>query len=117
MNLITDHETFLLLGGVLGLLTLATALGAILRARVRSEAATPTIQNLNARIKAWWVMIGLFAVAMATGGIGSILLFALTSFLALREFITLTPTKPADHRTLFWVFFVNWNVLSCSIYL
>jgi phosphatidate cytidylyltransferase len=84
----------------------ATAVGAILRARVRSESGAPTIQNLNARIKAWWAMIGLFAVAMATGGIGSILLFALTSFLALREFITLTPTKPADHRTLFWVFFV-----------
>jgi phosphatidate cytidylyltransferase len=36
----------------------------------------------------------------------SILLFALTSFLALREFVTLSPTRPADHRALFWSFFV-----------
>jgi phosphatidate cytidylyltransferase len=43
---------------------------------------------------------------MMTGGIGSVILFGLTSFLALREFITLTPTKAGDHRTLFWVFFV-----------
>ena len=33
-------------------------------------------------------------------------LFAFTSFLALREFITLTPTRKGGHRILFWVFFV-----------
>ena len=33
-------------------------------------------------------------------------LFGLISFWALREFITLTPTRPGDHRTLFWVFFL-----------
>jgi phosphatidate cytidylyltransferase len=64
------------------------------------------VQNLNARIRAWWMMVAVFGLAMATGGIGSIVLFALTSFLALREFITLTPTRPGDHRTLFWMFFI-----------
>ena len=34
------------------------------------------------------------------------MLFGLISFWALREFITLTPTRPGDHRTLFWVFFL-----------
>ena len=33
-------------------------------------------------------------------------IFGLLSFWALREFITLTPTRPGDHRTLFWVFFL-----------
>ena len=33
-------------------------------------------------------------------------LFGGLSFWALREFITLTPTRAADHRTLFWVFFL-----------
>jgi phosphatidate cytidylyltransferase len=33
-------------------------------------------------------------------------MFGLISFWALREFITLTPTRPGDHRTLFWVFFL-----------
>ncbi len=33
-------------------------------------------------------------------------LFGILSFLGLREFITLTPTRPGDHRTLFWLFFV-----------
>ena len=36
----------------------------------------------------------------------SILLFSLISFLALREFVTLAPTRPGDHRALFWSFFI-----------
>src|SRR5207253_10970275 len=76
------------------------------RWRWRGEESTGTIQNLNARIKAWWMMVAVFALAMLSGGLGSVILFGLTSFLALREFITLTPTKSGDHRTLFWAFFV-----------
>jgi phosphatidate cytidylyltransferase len=100
-----DNETYWLVGGVLGLLLIATLIGQWLRLRLRSVEAGKTIQNLNARIKAWWMMVAVFSLAMLTGGIGSVVLFGLTSFLALREFITLTPTKPGDHRTLFWVFF------------
>ena len=36
----------------------------------------------------------------------TVVLFGLISFWALREFITLTPTRLGDHRTLFWVFFL-----------
>jgi len=101
-----DNETLWLVGGVLALLVIASLLGQWLKFRFKGEAAQKTIQNLNARTKAWWVMVIIFGLAMATGGIGSVILFGLTSFLALREFITLTPTKLGDHRTLFWVFFV-----------
>src|SRR5262249_51677044 len=52
------------------------------------------------------MMTALFGLALATGGLGSVFLFGITSFLALREFITLTPTRPGDHRALFWAFFV-----------
>jgi phosphatidate cytidylyltransferase len=106
MKLKLDTETYWLVGGVLALLVVATAIGQWLRWRLRSEEAAKTIQNLNARIKAWWMMVAVFGLAMLTGGIGSVILFGLTSFFALREFITLTPTKAGDHRTLFWVFFV-----------
>ena len=47
-----------------------------------------------------------FAISVTTGSLGSILLFTLISFLALREFVTLAPTRPGDHRALFWCFFV-----------
>ena len=106
MNLLTDPEMLLLLGGIGGLLTLSSLIGWALDRRVREAPARLVIANLNARIRSWWVMTAVFVAALATGGIGSVILFALTSFIALREFITLTPTHRADHRTLFWAFFI-----------
>ena len=43
---------------------------------------------------------------ISSGPLDTVVLFGLLSFWALREFITLTPTRPGDHRTLFWVFFL-----------
>jgi phosphatidate cytidylyltransferase len=51
-------------------------------------------------------MVAVFAIALGTGGVGSIVLFFLLSFLALREFMTLTPTSRADHGVLLWAFFI-----------
>lgn len=103
VNFIRDQQTLYLFGGVLALLVVATLVGQILRIR---KGHSEVIDNLNARIKAWWTMSAVFAVSLLTGGIGSVVLFAILSFFALREFITLTPTRPADHAALFWVFFV-----------
>ena len=100
-----DQETLWLLGGIAALLTLSSLITFVLKRR-SAGAANPVILNLGARVKAWWVMVIVFGVALVTGSTGSIILFALISFLALREFLTLTPTLPADHRTLFWAFFV-----------
>jgi phosphatidate cytidylyltransferase len=101
-----DKELIWLLGGVLGLLTIASLIGWTLAHRPGQTAASAVISNLNDRIRAWWVMVSVFALAMATGKLGALLLFGLTSFLALREFVTLTPTKRGDHRSLFWSFFI-----------
>jgi phosphatidate cytidylyltransferase len=101
-----DRVLLWLIGGVLVLLVVASVIGAILARRVTGEAGRATIANLNARIQAWWVMCAVLAVALLTGHIGATLLFALISFLALREFITLTPTGHGDHRTLLWIFFI-----------
>ena len=92
--------------GVAALLIIGTIVGAVLVRRAASDAAKATVANLNARIRAWWVMVAVFAVAVATGGVGSVILFAAMSFLALREFMTLTPTSRADHGVLFWAFFI-----------
>ena len=106
MNLKLDQQTYWLVGGVIVLLVVSSLIGWVLSFRVKDDKGRATVQNLNARIRAWWLMVAVFGVAMATGGIGSVILFSLTSFMALREFITLTPTRVGDHRTLFWVFFV-----------
>jgi phosphatidate cytidylyltransferase len=98
--------TALLLVGVLVLLVIGTLAGIVLARSVKTEGGRATVANLNARIRAWWVMVAVFAIALGTGGVGSIVLFFLLSFLALREFMTLTPTARSDHAPLFWAFFI-----------
>ena len=51
-------------------------------------------------------MVAVFAVAFLAGKIGAILLFGAISYFALREFMTLTPTKAGDHRALSLAFFL-----------
>jgi phosphatidate cytidylyltransferase len=101
-----DPALFYLFGGTLGLLVISSVIGFILAKRATADASKATMANLNARTNAWWMMVVIFAGALAAGPLGVTILFGLISFMALREFITLTPTKPGDHRTLFWVFFI-----------
>jgi phosphatidate cytidylyltransferase len=103
---IHDAKFVWLYGGVLVLLLISTLIGKILKSRHRSDASRTTIDNLNARIRAWWKMCAIFAAAVVSGRIGSLILFGIISFLAMREYMTLVPTRRGDHRTLFWSFFV-----------
>ena len=101
-----SRETAYLLGGVGTLLVIASLIGFVLAKRTSTDAGRATIANLNARIRAWWLMVAVFGAAVATGVIGATVLFALLSFLALREFVTLTPTRRGDHMALSWIFFI-----------
>lgn len=92
-------------GGVFALLLVASGIGAALKFRLAPGQISATIDNLNARIKAWWAMIGLLALAFWVGPLGIILLFAFISFQCLREFISLTHTRRGDHQALVWCFF------------
>lgn len=91
---------------IFGLLALFTMIGLILRLAVKGEGARAVVANMNARIAAWWIMAGIIAGALLGGFAATIILFSVISLLALREFITLTPTHRGDHRALFWIFFV-----------
>ena len=75
-----------LIGGVALLLSVASIIGWAIAQRVTSDAARETVRNLNARIKAWWVMVAIFAVAFVFGKAVTILLFVAVSFYCLREF-------------------------------
>jgi phosphatidate cytidylyltransferase len=94
------------LGGIVALLTLASAVGWILERRAKQPESIATVKNLNARIRSWWWMVVVLGGALALGGTATIVLFALLSFIALREFWTLTPSKRGDHVALFSSFFV-----------
>ena len=56
-------------------------------------------------LRAVWVGAVLFWVSWASGALVSTLLFGVLSFLALREFVTLTHTRRGDHRSLLLAFF------------
>ncbi len=73
--------------GLFAVLTLATAVGWWLRRRRPSRA----IDNLNARIKAWWVMILVGGLAILLGPFALLLLFAGLSSFALREYCSSDP--------------------------
>jgi len=64
------------------------------------------IDNLNARINAWWVMILLIFAAAALGFYGVIGLFFVISFMALREFLSLLYIRRGDHLALAACFYV-----------
>ncbi|SPC13853.1 putative phosphatidate Cytidylyltransferase [Cupriavidus taiwanensis] len=101
-----SHETWLLFGGLFGVLLLASTVTALLRWRVAGGGQHAVIDNLGQRVSAWWWMIGIMGVAFALGRTAVIVLFYLLSFFALREFVTIITTRRGDHRAIVAAFFV-----------
>jgi phosphatidate cytidylyltransferase len=104
-----DVKTLSLVGGVLALLAGATTIGQRLKYQSDIGLNPALVEAFNLRIRAWWLMCTVLAASFFLGPasfVATVVLFGLISFWALREFITLTPTRLGDHRTLFWVFIV-----------
>ena len=93
-------------GAVFLVLAVASTIGLILKWRSGFAHPHATIDNLNARLKAWWIMIAVITAATSAGAWGVIALFALVSFQCLREYVSLAPTRKGDHRALIWSFYV-----------
>ena len=94
------RTTLHLFAGVAGVLVFASVLGWVLKRRVAGGAPHGVIDNFNARVNAWWVMVAVLGLAFAFGRGGVILLFFLISFYALREFVSLAYTRRGDHHAL-----------------
>jgi len=101
----TLYDAIPILAGLFGALTAASVVAWVLRWRAGGQ-PSPVLDNLSARIRAWWVMVLVLGAAFLAGRHGVVLLFALVSFAALREFITLTSTSGADHAAIWISFFV-----------
>ncbi len=106
MNLFLDTQLQYLLGGIIATLLVATTIGSILSRRGGTQKQRELFANLNERIASWWVMVAVFMVATASGPIATVVLFALISFLALREYLAISPTIRGDHRVLHWLVFI-----------
>ncbi len=95
-----------LFGGVGAVLLFASATGATLKRTVAQGRPHPVIDNLNARVNAWWVMIGVIGLSFACGKGGVMVLFYLISFYALREFMSLAYTRRGDHAAIAVAFYI-----------
>ncbi len=60
--------------------------------------------ELKQRIASWWWIIGLLFTFLVVGRAASIIFFAVISYLALKEFISIVPTRQADRNAVFWVY-------------
>ena len=100
-----DPPTLWLLGLVLLFLAVTYIILVILRGQSDATINPVFVDMLSGRIRAWWMMCAILVASFQLGYTTSMVLFGLVSFWALREFVTMTPTRRGDHRALFWVFF------------
>ncbi|MBN6067212.1 phosphatidate cytidylyltransferase [Aggregatibacter actinomycetemcomitans] len=99
-------EMWKLFGGLMITLIIASSIGYGLKFKTGWSTPHAVIDNLNARINAWWVMILIIFAAAALGFYGIIFLFFVISFMALREFLSLLYIRRGDHLALAACFYV-----------
>jgi phosphatidate cytidylyltransferase len=86
--------------GIILLLTIGTIIIAYFTRRYPHK----NFSELRARLRSWWWMASIFILAMLIGKIISLFLFGFLSFLALKEYFSLIPTRRADRRVLLWAY-------------
>jgi phosphatidate cytidylyltransferase len=88
------------LGAIWCLLILASIAVLVLK-RLKPE---KDYTELWLRTRSWWVMIGLFSFALLSHRTVALWFLGFVSFLALKEFFSMIPTRRADRRVLFWAY-------------
>lgn len=61
-------------------------------------------RELQQRVNSWWWMIGIIFLSLGFGHTAALVLFALISFLALKEFFSIVPIRQADRHVVFWAY-------------
>jgi phosphatidate cytidylyltransferase len=109
-NLTPSQQVGALFLLVFGLLVLISVVAFLMTFRTRGDARDESwheaLRDFRALLGTSWFMVVVFWIGWAAGEVVATVLFALIAFLALREFITLSPTRRGDHRSLVLAFFV-----------
>jgi len=111
LRLTPEEQVSLLFVALFGLLLLATGVSLLLSLRERrgperASGGTQRLQDYQGLLRSSWLMALVFWVGWAAGDGVAIVLFGLVSFFILREFISLSPTRRGDHRSLVLAFFI-----------
>jgi len=86
------------IGGIYALLVLASAILWLLKKR------NIELTEVEQRVRSWWVMATIFVIAISISKNISLAFFGFISFLALKEYFSIIPTRRADRRILFWAY-------------
>ena len=105
-DLSVDQQVALLFVLLFGLLAVVSIVATTRSVRERTAAEQELFDRFVRDLRAVWAGAVLFWVAWIAGAVVSTLLFGVLSFVALREFVTLTHTRRGDHRSLLLAFFV-----------
>jgi len=101
-----DPRTRWLLCVVLVVLIAAFVIGRVLRRQPETFINPALVRTFNKRVVSYWMMCAILIAGVLINETAAVILFGLVSFWALREFITMTPTRRSDHRALFCTFFI-----------
>ena len=76
----------------------------IIRFRIEAKNPEKDYTELRQRIQSWWLMIGILFFVLITSKNLAIIFFAFLSFLALKEFLSIVPTRQSDRRVILWAY-------------
>lgn len=79
-------------------------LGTISRFPIRKRVTSKSYDELKKRTQSWWWMIALLFGAIILGSSSTIFFFGFISFLALKEFLSITPVRLEDRKVIFWLY-------------
>lgn len=99
MDKIAPHAMYTMIA-VLGLLVI----GSIIRIFLQTLHPDKNYTELKLRIQSWWWMIGILFIMLIISKQVAIIFFGFISFLALKEFLSIVPTRQADRKVIFWAY-------------
>jgi len=105
-SLTVDQQVGLLFVILFGALLLFSVVALLVSLRRDESEGGERHEQFKRDLRAVWIGAVVFWVSWMSGPVGATLTFGVLSFLALREFITLAPTRRGDHRSLILAFFV-----------
>lgn len=71
---------------------------------LHSRGGSGEFDEVVQRLRTWWIIIVLLSSAIVLSSGSSLVFFALISFLGLKEFLTLAPTRRVDRNVLFYIY-------------
>jgi phosphatidate cytidylyltransferase len=96
----STHLLYYCLGGIFAVLIVATLIIFLLK-QCRPQRNWLELQQ---RVNSWWVIVILFSLAMLSSKWLALVFFGFISFLALKEYLALAPTRRSDSMPLLWMY-------------